>query len=86
MKFVALQSVKGLKVNDQVYTLDSEGKYGAGKLLSRTENSNGTTWAFETPQYFNESAPMIKPVTVTNVTHVASMKDKSVADEAGSPE
>jgi hypothetical protein len=82
MKFVSLANAKGLKVNGQVYTLDSDGKYGVGKLVLRTEGPTGTTCLFEVPQYFNPEAPMVKAVTVTNITHVAVMRDKQVGEVA----
>lgn len=79
MRFVNVNSAKNLKINDQVFTLDSEGRYGTGKLISRIENGNGLLLKFEVPQYFNEAAPAINPVVVENITHVCVMKDRTLA-------
>lgn len=87
MKFVSITQVKGLKIDEPVYTLDNTGAYGVAKLVSRTENGTGTSWLFEVPQYFNEAAPSINPVTTTAITHVCIMKNKKTADDAtGTPE
>lgn len=87
MKFVALASVKGIVIGQPVYTLDSEGVYATGKLVSRTENGAGTSWLFEVPQYFNEDKPAINAVTTTTITYVCVMKDKKTAtDEVGTLE
>lgn len=80
MKFVPIASAK-IKVTDEVYTLDKDGKYNTGKLVSKNETAEGTTHEFEVPQYFNPAAPSINPVKVTNITHVCKMSDRKQKDE-----
>ena len=76
MRFVSAAVAKGLKVGSVVYTINSEGEYGIGKLISRTETESGVEIKFEVPQYFNPSAPSINPVVVNNITHVCLVKNR----------
>lgn len=85
MKFVSIQSAKGLKIGESVYTLNAAGEYGTGKLISRSEKTTGVVLEFEVPQYFNPDAPSINPVVVTDITHIAVMKDRVAKKAEDSP-
>lgn len=72
MKFIAIASSK-IKAGDVVFTQDADGKQGVGKLVLKEEVPSGTTYTFEQPQFFDANAPMIKPVNVSNITHVCKI-------------
>lgn len=84
MKFVSVEKAKGLKLGEPVFTLNDAGVYESGKLISRNETAKGLELTFEVPQYFDESAPMIKPNLVKNITHVAVVKDRKEVAEVSS--
>lgn len=77
MRFVNINQAKGLKVGQQVFTLDDAGKYGVATLRQRTETEHGAELVFEVPQYFSQDKPAVKGTFVKNITHVAVQKDKN---------
>lgn len=84
MKFVAVAQAKGLTPGSpqQVYTLNANGEYGVGRLVSRTEDVKGLHLKFEVPQYASaDKPPRLEPVIVENITHVCIQKDRSEAGE-----
>lgn len=76
MKFVNVNSAKGLKIGDPVYTRNSDGEHGIGKLVQRTESEHGSELKFEVPQFFDQDKPAIMPIIVKNITHVCILKDR----------
>lgn len=82
MAFVSIQKANGLTVGKEVFTINDKGEHGIGKLVKKEEDQSGTHFVFEVPQYFNPNQPAIKPVLVTNITHVEKYKNRTeeVAD------
>jgi hypothetical protein len=80
MKFVAIKSAKGLVPGTEVYTLDADGHYGVGRLVSKIEDAKGLHLEFEVPQY-SEVPRTPKPITVNNITHVCLQRDRKLADD-----
>lgn len=83
MAFVSIQKANGLTVGKEVFTINDKGEHGIGTLRSKSEDSKGTHYVFEVPQYFNENTPAIKPVMVENITHVEKYKNRNMEDAGG---
>lgn len=80
MKFVNIAQAKGLVAGREVYTLDKDGNYGIGKLVSRTEDAKGLHMKFEVPQYSDEPLPVV-PLMTEHITHVCVMKSRNGSEE-----
>lgn len=82
MRFVNVSAAKGLKVGEQVFTLNEDGEYGVGRLDKKIETASGLELTFEIPQYFNPDAPAINPVFAKNITHVCVQKNRKLGDDS----
>lgn len=78
MKFVDINSVRGLEIDQPVYTKDSQGDYGFGKLVKEEKTKAGIERTFEMALFQNEidinSDGVVDQVLAKNITHVCIPK------------
>lgn len=77
MAFISISKANGLTIGKEVFTVNDKGEHGIGRLHSKVEDSKGTKYIFEVPQYFDENTPAIKPIYAENITHVEKYKNRS---------
>jgi hypothetical protein len=65
MRFIPLANARRLKIGQEVFTKDAEGKYGIGKMKKRIETEEGDEIVFTKPTYSDQEAS-----EVSNITHV----------------
>lgn len=83
MKFVSISQARGLNIDEPVFTINKSGKYGFGKLIKEEKTVDGITRTFEVATFAeNGHPPSINPTLVTDITHVAVIKNKKQVEEA----
>lgn len=83
MKFVSVDSARGLKIEEPVFTKNENGEYGLGRMIKEEKTTAGVTRTFEVATFAeNGHPPSINPTTVTNITHVAIIRNEKKVDEA----
>lgn len=81
MRFIPIANARRIKIGQEVFTINKDGKHGVGKLKERVEKEDGNSVIFEVPQYHSkDQPPSLKPVLVSDITHVAFPVDRK-ADE-----
>lgn len=73
MKFIPVASAKGLDIDKPVFTLNDKGEYGLGRLVEERKTASGIVRTFEVATF--DGREDIK-LFVTNITHVAIIKNK----------
>lgn len=71
MKFIDINSVRGLEIDQPVFTKDADGNFGYGRLVEEKKTSDGITRTFEILVFTEHECDVI---TVTNITHVCIPK------------
>jgi len=73
MKFISIESAKGIEIDAPVLVKLTTGDIKLAKLVKQEKTASGTTHTFEVAQFFNEDKPAIEPLLYTTVTHVAKL-------------
>lgn len=74
MRFIPIANARRVKVGQEVFTINADGKHGVGKLKSRVEDEKGVNVEFEVPQYAGEGDG--KPKIVKDITHISVPVDR----------
>lgn len=74
MKFTDIKRVRNLEVGVPVYTQNTAGEFGMGKLVSETRNNTGTVYTFEKALFMNEHKDANQPIKQQLVTDIVAIR------------
>lgn len=74
MKFIDINSVRGLEIDQPVYTKDEDGQFGYGRLIKEEKTAKGITRQFEMSTFLSQGSMPGSYIYKTNITHVCIPK------------